>query len=73
MYYQNSGLLEGMLDVRTSNKKSRYTDGPRGFFAKVSRECVTWDVAEVAEENIRETCEERDIGVIDMAVNVGHV
>jgi REP element-mobilizing transposase RayT len=31
------------------------------------------DVAEVAEENIRETCKDQDIEVIDMAVNVGHV
>ena len=31
------------------------------------------DVAEVAEEIIRETCKEPDIEVIDMAVNVDHV
>jgi putative transposase len=31
------------------------------------------DVAEVAEEIIRETCKELDIEVIDMAVNVDHV
>jgi putative transposase len=31
------------------------------------------DVAEVAEEIIRETCKEFDIEIIDMAVNVDHV
>jgi len=31
------------------------------------------DVAEVAEENIRETCKERDIGAINTAMNVDHV
>ena len=31
------------------------------------------DVAEVAEEIIRETCKELDIEIIDMAMNVDHV
>ena len=31
------------------------------------------EVAEAAEENIRETCKELDIDVIDLAVSVGHV
>ena len=31
------------------------------------------EVAEAAEENIRETCNELDIEIIDMAMNVDHV
>ena len=41
---------------------------PFSVFAEISRE-----VAEAAEEIVRETCKELDIEVIDMAVNVDHV
>jgi len=36
----------------------------KGFFAAVSREGIGGDVAEVAEEIIRETCKELDIEII---------
>ena len=42
------------------------------FSPKYHGRVLLGDVAEVAEENIRETCKELDIEVIDMAVNVKH-
>ena len=33
---------------------------------------LLWDVTEVAEDIIRETCKELDVEVIGMAVNVDH-
>lgn len=43
------------------------------FSPKYRGNVLLGDVAEVVEENIRETCKDRDIEVIDMVVNVGHV
>jgi putative transposase len=44
-----------------------------GFSPKYRGKVLLGDVAEVAEEIIRETCKELDIEIIDMAMNVGHV
>ena len=43
------------------------------FSPKYRGKVLLGEVAEVAEEIIRETCKELDIEVIDMAVNVDHV
>ncbi|KAF5436786.1 putative transposase [Candidatus Methanophagaceae archaeon] len=43
------------------------------FSPKYRGKVLEGEVAEAAEEIIRETCKERDIEVIDMAVNVDHV
>jgi putative transposase len=43
------------------------------FSPKYRGKVLLGDVAEVAEEIIRETCKELDIEIIDMAVNVDHV
>jgi len=42
------------------------------FTPKYRGKVLLGDVAEVAEEIIRETCKELDIKVIDMAVNIDH-
>jgi len=42
------------------------------FSPKYRGKVLLGDVAEVAEEIIRETCKELDIEVIDMAVNIDH-
>ncbi len=43
------------------------------FSPKYRGKVLLGDVAEVAEEIIRETCKEFDIEIIDMAMNVDHV
>jgi len=43
------------------------------FSPKYRGKVLLGDVAEVAEEIIRETCKELDIEIIDMAMNVDHV
>jgi putative transposase len=43
------------------------------FSPKYRGKVLEGEVAEAAEEIIRETCKELDIEVIDMAVNVDHV
>jgi putative transposase len=43
------------------------------FSPKYRGKVLLGDVAEVAEEIIRENCKEFDIEIIDMAVNVDHV
>jgi len=43
------------------------------FSPKYRGKILLGDVAEVAEEIIRETCKELDIEIIDMAMNVDHV
>jgi putative transposase len=46
----------------------------KSFFSpKYRGKVLEGEVAEAAEELIRETCKERDIEIIDMAVNVDHV
>ena len=45
----------------------------RYFSPKYRGKVLLGDVAEVAEEIIRETCKELDIEIIDMAMNVDHV
>ena len=46
----------------------------KSFFSpKYRGKVLLGDVAEVAEEIIRETCNELDIEIIDMAMNVDHV
>jgi hypothetical protein len=42
------------------------------FSPKYRGKVLLGDVAEVAEEIIRETCKELDIEIIDMAMNVRH-
>ena len=42
------------------------------FSPKYRGKVLLGDVAEAAEENIRETCKELDIEVIGMAVNIDH-
>ena len=42
------------------------------FSPKYRGKVLLGNVAEVAEEIIRETCKELDIEVIDMAVNIDH-
>jgi len=43
------------------------------FSPKYRGKVLEGEVAEAAEEIIRETCKELDIEIIDMAVNVDHV
>ncbi len=43
------------------------------FSPKYRGKVLEGEVAEAAEEIIRETCKEQNIEVIDMAVNVDHV
>ena len=57
------GLLTRNQDIRTDHLV---------FSPKYRGNVPEGEVAEAA-ENIRETCKDRDIEVIDMAVNVDHV
>ncbi|MEA1998825.1 MAG: transposase [Euryarchaeota archaeon] len=45
----------------------------RVFSPKYRGKVLEGEVAEAAEEIIRETCKELDIEIIDMAINVDHV
>jgi putative transposase len=50
-----------------------FATSPAFFSPKYRGKVLLRDVAEVAEEIIRETCKELDIEIIDMAMNVDHV
>ncbi len=73
------GEVEANKDMVTRQdlRHDRHTDSLLTdhlvFSPKYRRKVLLGDVAEVAEEIIRETCKELDIEIIDMAMNVDHV
>ncbi|MGB7002256.1 MAG: IS200/IS605 family transposase [Halobacteriota archaeon] len=62
---------EVLFSSRSVLKRCR--DEILAFSPKYRGKVLLGDVAEVAEEIIRETCNELDIEIIDMAMNVDHV
>ncbi|MGB2841553.1 MAG: IS200/IS605 family transposase [Halobacteriota archaeon] len=60
-------------DLRHDNHTVSLLTDHLVFSPKYRGKVLLGEVAEVAEEIIRETCKELDIEVIDMAVNVDHV